>query len=108
MNEVAYFVTSMKEEMKAQGVSVAELSRRSGIPYATLYDLASGRTNPEKMTVDTAVSISCALGTTVDELVGRLSEPLSAAERELVDGFRRLGTEQRALVMSMVAQLAER
>ena len=105
MVEARYFVVAMKDEMDAQGVSVAELSRRSSVPYATLYDLVSGRTKPSKMTVDTAIAIAGALGTTVDELVGRAPSPLSADERDLVDGFRRLDQDGRALVLSMVARL---
>lgn len=97
MSEVESFVTNMKGEMKGQKVSVAELSRRSGIPYGTLYDLISGRTSPSRITVDTSIAVAQALGTTVERLIGAEDKPvsvaLSPAERRLVDLYRSCNEE---------------
>ena len=49
-------------------VNISELSRKTGIPYGTLYDIAKGKTRSEKVPVGTFIKIARAFGMTVDEL----------------------------------------
>lgn len=54
--------------IRDSGLSIAEVSRRSGVNYVTVYDVVKGRTNIERMGVDTFRAIAHGLGMTIDAL----------------------------------------
>lgn len=56
----------IKQARAVQGMSRAELSRRSGVPVRTLEDWESGRRNPTS--IDALVPVARALGTGIDML----------------------------------------
>lgn len=75
------------EAMKAQGLSKAELSRRSGVPYHTLDKFAKGTSSTTS--AENAVALANALGIYVDgdaeyEELRRLYFELSPERREFV------------------------
>ena len=49
MNEIAKFVASERENHQ---ISIAELSRRSGVPYSTLAQIEKGRCIPQIVTYE--------------------------------------------------------
>ena len=49
MNEIAKFVASERENHQ---ISIAELSRRSGVPYSTLSQIEKGRCIPQIVTYE--------------------------------------------------------
>lgn len=69
-------------------VNISELSRKTGMPYGTLYDIAKGKTRSEKVPVGTLVKIARAFGMTVDELLS--AEP-DAERFELLRIYDSLG-----------------
>lgn len=100
---IEMFVVSLKTVMHENGVSIAELSRKSGVPYGTLYDLVSGRTSPKKITVDTSIAIASALDTSVEKLMGiekRASENLSADEIALLTIYRKGDSTQKSAILA--------
>lgn len=54
--------------VRDSGLSVAEVSRRSNVKYVTVYDAVNGKTNIDRMGIDTFRKIAHALGMTVDDL----------------------------------------
>lgn len=107
--DVRYFAVELKKVMKEDGVSIAELSRRSGVPYATLYDLMSGRTSPERIAVDTAIAVTSALGTTVEEVLGepkKRPEHVTPDERELLALYRSMSSDGREVILSAARGIA--
>jgi len=52
-----------------------DLSRQSGIPYSTIYDvLESGKTQPDNLTARNLKRLARTLGTSIDYLVGTWEE----------------------------------
>ena len=54
--------------MADQSITAAELSRRSGVAYGTVYDIWAGKSHVEKMNIDTFLKIAHGLGMTAEEL----------------------------------------
>lgn len=67
--------------IRDSGLSIAEVSRRSGINYATVHDAAKGRTNIDRMGIDTFMKIAHSLGMTVDALYDYGSEEVADGDR---------------------------
>lgn len=57
---------------EAQGMSQAELSRRSGVPQGVISYLENGKTPHPR--IDTVLALASALGVTVDELIREMEE----------------------------------
>lgn len=56
--------------------NVSEFSRQSGVPYGTLYDIVTGDTDIEKVSIGHFMKIARCLGMTADELYyGTSPEP---------------------------------
>lgn len=57
--------------LNERGVSVYALSKRSGVPYATCYNLAKGKSDVEECRVVTVRKIAAALGVSPSEIIDR-------------------------------------
>src|SRR5215470_7719185 len=65
------FSERVKMLMSKHGWSMRDLSRQSGIPYSTIYDvLESGKTQPDNLTARNLKRLARTLGTSIDYLVG--------------------------------------
>ena len=65
------FSERVKILMGKHGWSMRDLSRHSGIPYSTIYDvLESGKTQPDNLTARNLKRLARTLGTSIDYLVG--------------------------------------
>ena len=101
----------IEERLKALGISQAELARRADIPQSTVNTMIrrGSRSSPH------LVKIAQVLGTTPAYLTGEVDDPkaefpdfaLSAPERADVEMTRLLPDEDRKLVHSLIARLAE-
>lgn len=62
---------------KEKDLNISEFSRRSGVPYGTMYDIARGKTPFEKIGISTFIKIANEFGMSAEELLGeREVEPL--------------------------------
>lgn len=66
--------------MQERGLTVAKLSRKSGVPAKTLYHWLSGQ---KPRHIEQIFAVGDALGVGVDALFGRLSAPSSPRAEEL-------------------------
>ena len=55
--------------MKKQNISKYQLSKNSGVPYTTLSDIISGKSQLEKCSADTVYKLSRELNITMEELL---------------------------------------
>lgn len=94
---------AMKENMltrlfSEKKINLADFSRKHGIPYYTLYDIARGKTNPEKINISTFLKIAHGLGVTADDLLGGL-EDIDSDRYELCEIYDSMTYEgKRALI----------
>ena len=58
-----------------QDVNISQMSRKTGIPYGTLYDIAIGKTSFDKIKIGALSKIAHEFGMTVDELIKQVSSP---------------------------------
>ncbi len=88
-------MNNIKAEADRQNISVAELARRSGVAYGTVYGVYTGKTEAEKMDVRKFIRIAGALGMSADELYTgkrasrRRDVKLDPREEGLLESFRR-------------------
>jgi transcriptional regulator with XRE-family HTH domain len=69
------FSERVKLLMSKHGWSMRDLSRQSGIPYSTIYDvLESGKVQPDNLTARNLKRLARTLGTSIDHLVGTWEE----------------------------------
>lgn len=59
----------LEDLLKKHGVSIRALSKRTGIPYSTMYELVHGKKALERAASETVLKISQALGVTMEEIV---------------------------------------
>lgn len=57
------------ECLEQKKMSMYRLAQSSGIPYATVHDICSGKTKLEKCSAETVYRLARALGTTMEELL---------------------------------------
>ena len=57
------------QKLNASGLTMYRLSRRSGIPYTTVYELANGKKDINFRSADTLYRLAEALGTTIPEIM---------------------------------------
>lgn len=60
---------TLQQVMKEKGLTRYQLSKTSGIPWATLSDICSGRTKLERCSGSTLVKLSGALGLSLEQLL---------------------------------------
>lgn len=65
----------INEMIKEKGMSRYSLSKQSGIPWATLSDICSGKTSLTRCNVKTLQKLSSALGMTIEEVLELQPEP---------------------------------
>lgn len=70
----------LNEYMIEKGLTKYRLSQLSGVPYATLSDICSGKTPVLKCSVETIYQIATALEISMDELVKPYIEPRPSFE----------------------------
>lgn len=89
---------TLQEAMSERNISRYRLSKVSGIPWATLSDICSGKTELERCSAGTVLKLSKALGMTMEETLNLetgivsetrdVPEDLSYLEIDLPDGLR--------------------
>ena len=57
------------EKLHENNMTIYRLSKKSGVPYATLNDICNGRARLEKCSAETVYRIAHALGVTMEELL---------------------------------------
>ncbi len=60
----------IQQLFKEQQVNISDMSRRTGIPYGTLYDIAIGKTDFGKIRIGALLKLAHEFGMKVDDLVG--------------------------------------
>lgn len=103
------FQTRITELLNERGLKQADLHRLTGIPRSLLSNYATGKASPA---LDNAILIAGALHVTLDELVGRKNETLSACEtkeeEEILVKFRCLDNRgKRAVLRNLNAEYAD-
>jgi plasmid maintenance system antidote protein VapI len=80
----------LHELMARNNMSIYRLAKDSGVPYATVNDLASGRTHMAKCKAGTVYKLALALDTTMERLLdedGRYAEDTDADRRASFETF---------------------
>lgn len=83
---------------KEQQVNISDLSRRTGIPYGTLYDIANGKTDFTKVRIGALMKIASEFGMKVDDLVGDYDA--DPDRYELIRIYDDLGTTGRRALLA--------
>ena len=72
---------TIQEVLREQSLSKYQLSKRSGIPWATLSDIFSGKTELSRCSARTLLKLSAALNISIEQLLN-----LTVEQRPTVDG----------------------
>ena len=64
----------LSDLMEQKGLNMYQLSKRSGVPYTTISDLVSGKTNLYKSTAETVHRLSRTLGVSMETLIAPYDE----------------------------------
>lgn len=67
---------TINEIIKEKGISKYSLSKTSGIPWATLSDICSGKTRLVRCSTQTIQKLSCAFEMTIEEVLALTQESL--------------------------------
>lgn len=81
-----------------QDVNISQMSRKTGIPYGTLYDIAIGKTSFDKIKIGALSKIAHEFGMTVDELIGDVE--LDQDRYELCQIYDSLGATGRTALLA--------
>lgn len=109
-NRIDELLTKLKKE---QGLTVTEFAARCDLPPTTIYN-ARKREDMGKITVDVFLKIAHGLGMTAEQLYygedGEAgdSQPLTADEQSIVDGYRAMDERDKHDVRAMVGWKVER
>lgn len=98
---------NLMELAKSKGTNLKKVAEQCGIPPTTLYAISRGDTNFDNVGIGIVMKVANALDMTVDELyTGKPSIHYAVVsierdddERELVELFRSMQPEHRALLM---------
>lgn len=72
---------TIQEVLREQSLSKYQLAKRSGIPWATLSDICSGKTTLSRCSARTLLKLSAALHISIEQLLN-----LEVEQRQTVDG----------------------
>ena len=72
---------SIQELIVQSGMTKYRVAKQSGIPYATLNDLCSGKTSIEKCSGETLYRLAKALDVSIEQLLGTVMEQKLQIER---------------------------
>lgn len=72
-------IMTVMELLKEKGLSRYSLSKKSGVPWATLSDICSGKTSLNRCNARTISKLSHALELSVEEILKLEAEPREAA-----------------------------
>lgn len=72
---------TIQEVLREQSLSKYQMSKRSGIPWATLSDIFSGKTELSRCSARTLLKLSAALNISIEQLLN-----LTVEQRPTVDG----------------------
>lgn len=81
------------------------MSRKTGIPYGTLYDIAIGKTSFDKIKIGALSKIAREFGMTVDELIGDVE--LDPDRYELCQIYDALGPTGRVALIACARGLSD-
>ena len=107
----------IREYRQHHRISMGDFAKASGLskPYVSMLesDKNSNGGKPIKPSVETLLKVSCVLGVTLEELLRKLGDEeidlrqpkFSAEETDLIDGWRKLSSEGKQLIVSMIQQL---
>lgn len=84
---------NVQKLIKQNGISVRELERECGLPYATIKDLENHLPR-----IDRVEKIADYFGVSIDSLVGRREETYSAEEKSLIALYRSATDEDKAVI----------
>ncbi len=108
------FKDNLRDEMSYQGITLKELSARTGISYGSLSNyLKEAASVPS---ADVAVKISRALNVSVEYLVTRQNHKLEKSDslhtlpakiRRLTDSIRKLNDRDFAIVETLIEKMSE-
>ena len=70
----------LDHQLQQKNMSVYRLSKKSGVPYATLNDICNGKTRLEKCSAETVYHIAHALDTPMENLLAPFMEKRSSFE----------------------------
>lgn len=88
-----------------QDVNISQMSRKTGIPYGTLYDIAIGKTSFDKIKIGALSKIAHEFGMTVDELIGDVE--LDPDRYELCQIYDVLGPTGRVALIACARGLSD-
>lgn len=74
---------TINEMIKAKGMSRYSLSKKGGIPWATLADICSGKTSLARCSTQTIQKLADALDMTIEEVLALTAEPLEVCPKKL-------------------------
>lgn len=98
-------MNTLMQAIKAKGWSVSQAAKMAGLPYTTVYDIASDRRKPINATYATLSTLASVLDTTVAELVGIESRELTHDENELLSIYRSLSPFGKNTILLLARQL---
>lgn len=81
-----------------QRINISEMSRKTGIAYGTLYDIAKGKTSFEKIGIGNLIKIANEFGMTVNDLIGD-SQP-DEDRYEIIKIYDELGVYERKALLA--------
>ena len=97
----------IEEQMKRRHWSIYRLSKESGIPYNTLYNLFSRNNNPS---IDTTQKLCNCFGISISELFSddpmpEIKMDYSSTEKNIILDFRELNRNKKQLLITYLAGL---
>ena len=95
-----------------QDVNISQMSRKTGIPYGTLYDIAIGKTSFDKIKIGALSKIAHEFGMTVDEFGMTVDELIGDVELdpdryELCQIYDALGPTGRVALIACARGLSD-
>lgn len=91
----------LKDLCKERGITIAQIERGSGLTLTTI-----AKWNRITPGIDKVASVADYLEISIDELIGRSSPEISAADRQILELFRQLNEDGQGAAVAMLQGLA--